>query len=55
MFKLSNIKSMMLHTYWDFYVIKFYNKNRESCHSFIIYINCFIYEFFFTLRLSHVK
>ena len=55
MFKLFNIKSIMLYTYWDLYVTKLYNKSKESCNSFIIYINCFIYEFFFIFRSSYVK
>ncbi len=45
----------MLYIYWDLYVIKLYSKNRESCYSFIIYINCFIYEFFFTLKSFYVE
>ncbi len=55
MSELFNIKSMMLYIYWDLYVTELYSKNKESYYSFIIYINCSVYEFFFILRSSHVK
>ncbi len=55
MSKLSNIRSMMLYIYWNLYMTKLYSKNRESYHSFIIYISCSVCEFFFILRFLHVK
>ena len=55
MFKLFNIKSMMLYIYWDLYVTELYSKNRESYYSFIICINCFVCKFFFTFRLLYVE
>ena len=55
MSELFNIRSMMLHAYWDLYVTKLYSKSRESCHLFIIYISYSVCKFFFTLRLLYVE
>ena len=55
MFKLSSIRSMMLYTCWDLYVTELCSKSRENCHLFIIYISCFVCEFFFIFKFLYVE